>query len=126
MEQALTPKQKNFAETYLDTGNATEAASRVYKPKNRATARSIGSENLAKPDIRAFLDEKSADAASMVYKLSQTAKNEAVRLAACKDVLDRAGYCYTEPPQYGLKPMIDLDAERRRVLDEIFPDPDED
>lgn len=92
MEQTLTPKQGQFVKEYLDTGNATEAANRAYKPKNRATARAIGSENLAKPNIRAYLDENAGDAAAMVYKLSQTAENETVRLNASRDILDRAGY----------------------------------
>jgi len=88
----LTPKQEIFTKAYLSTGNATEAASRAYKPKNRATARSIGSENLTKPHIRAYLDERAKEAAAIVYELSQKAKSEAVRLNACKDILDRAGY----------------------------------
>ena len=45
MKNTLTQKQHVFAETYLETGNATEAADRAYEPKNRATARAIGSEN---------------------------------------------------------------------------------
>jgi phage terminase small subunit len=88
----LTPKQAKFAQEYLETGNATEAANRAYKPKNRATARAIGSENLTKLNIRGYLDEKGLDAASMVYKLSQGAKSEVVRLNASKDILDRTGY----------------------------------
>jgi phage terminase small subunit len=88
----LTQKQNRFAKEYLDTGNATEAADRAYKPKKRATARAIGSENLTKPNIRDYLSEKAENAASMVYVLSQKAESEAVRLSACKDILDRAGY----------------------------------
>jgi phage terminase small subunit len=92
MLSELTLKQRKFAGEYLDTGNATEAADRAYKPKNRNTAHAIGAENLRKPTIRAFLDGKAQDAASMVYKLSRGAESEYVRLAACKDILDRAGY----------------------------------
>lgn len=88
----LTIKQISFANEYLETGNATEAADHAYKPKNRNTAHAIGAENLRKPTIRTFLEAKATDAASMIYKLSQTAKNEAVRLNASKDILDRAGY----------------------------------
>jgi phage terminase small subunit len=47
----LTPKQRKFTNKYLETGNATEAAMRVYKPKKRATARAIGSENFTKSNI---------------------------------------------------------------------------
>jgi len=47
----LTPKQKAFVEEYLIDLNATQAAIRAgYSP---ATAGSIGSENLKKPEIRA-------------------------------------------------------------------------
>ena len=88
----LTKKQKGFVKDYLDTGNATESAERNYNVKDRDVARSIGSENLTKPDIRAYLADKSNDAVSMVYTLSQTAENEGVRLNASKDILDRAGY----------------------------------
>ena len=88
----LTKKQKGFADDYLDTGNATESAERNYDVKDRHTAASIGSENLIKPDIRAYLADKSNDAISMVYTLSQSADNETVRLNASKDILDRAGY----------------------------------
>ena len=93
MERDLTPKQSQFAQEYLETGNATEAADRAYKPQNRATARAIGSENLTKPNIRAYLDEYAAPAAMRIFKLSQEAENEYVQLAASKDILDRAGFC---------------------------------
>ena len=88
----MTLKQAKFADTYLETGNATEAADRAYKPKNRNTAHAMGAENLRKPTIRAYLEENARDAASMLYKLSQEAKSEAVRLNASKDILDRTGY----------------------------------
>lgn len=58
MGDYLTLKQKKFIASYLETGNATEAAMRAYKPKNRATARAIGSENLTKPSIRAYLEKR--------------------------------------------------------------------
>src|SRR3989344_5787378 len=48
----MTIKQRRFAVSYLETGNATEAAMQVYKPKKRATARAIGSENRTKPNIQ--------------------------------------------------------------------------
>ena len=85
----MTLKQKKFSNIYLESGNATEAAMQAYKPKKRATARSIGSENLTKPNIREYLEEKGTDAAAMIYQLSQKAKNETVRLNASRDILDR-------------------------------------
>lgn len=54
----LTPKQQRFVEEYLVDLNATQAAIRAgYSPD---TARSIGSENLTKPDIMAAIDEAMA------------------------------------------------------------------
>lgn len=52
----LTPKQKTFAEYYIETGNATEAARKAgYKGKN---LNRIASENLSKLDIKSYIDEK--------------------------------------------------------------------
>jgi hypothetical protein len=56
MEIIATLKQTRFVNEYLETGNATEAAMRAYNPHTRATARAIGSENLAKPNIRDLID----------------------------------------------------------------------
>lgn len=53
-----THKQKQFVKEYIKTGNATEAASRVYKTKNRNSAKSIGSENLTKLDISSALENQ--------------------------------------------------------------------
>ncbi|MBL7057807.1 terminase small subunit [Patescibacteria group bacterium] len=88
----LTKKQENFCVEYLETGNATEAAERSYSVKNRQTANAVGAENLAKPSIRAYLDRIAKSAVIVIYELSQSAINEAVRLSASKDILDRAGY----------------------------------
>lgn len=55
----MTKKQKRFIEEYLVDLNATQAAIRAgYSPD---TAKSIGSENLTKPDIRAHIDKAMAE-----------------------------------------------------------------
>ena len=55
----LTLKQKAFADAYIETGNASEAARRAgYKSKNM---NNIGSENLAKPCISAYIKERLSD-----------------------------------------------------------------
>lgn len=52
----LTEKQKRFCDYYIETGNATEAAIRAgYSEK---TARFIGAENLTKPNIKNYIDNK--------------------------------------------------------------------
>lgn len=52
----LTLKQKKFADEYIISGNATEAAIKAGYSKN--SARSMGNENLTKPDIKSYIDEK--------------------------------------------------------------------
>ncbi|HJA65199.1 MAG TPA: terminase small subunit [Candidatus Mediterraneibacter cottocaccae] len=52
----LTPKQKAFADYYIECGNATESAKRAgYKD---SSARQIGAENLSKPSISAYIAER--------------------------------------------------------------------
>ena len=56
MDRKLTPKQKAFADYYIELGNATEAARRAgYSNK---TAAVIGTENLIKPNIKQYIDER--------------------------------------------------------------------
>lgn len=52
----MTLKQKAFCDYYIETGNATEAAIMAgYKKKS---ARFVGSENLTKPYIKQYIDER--------------------------------------------------------------------
>lgn len=51
-----TIKEKKFVKEYLKTGNATEAAAKVYDVSNRASAGAIGGENLQKLTISQILD----------------------------------------------------------------------
>lgn len=56
---ALSPKQQAFVECYLACWNAAEAARRAgYSEK---TARSIGAENLTKPDIQQAIQDRLAE-----------------------------------------------------------------
>lgn len=78
----LTPRQKKFCDEYLISGNATDAAVKAgYSPK---TAKNIGSENLAKPDLKAYIDEqlaqlhseKIADAEEVLKYLTSVMRGE--------------------------------------------------
>lgn len=52
----LTEKQKQFCDFYIETLNATEAALKAgYSSR---TARFIGSENLTKPHIQNYIDQR--------------------------------------------------------------------
>ncbi len=55
----MTAKQKRFCDEYLVDLNATQAAIRSgYSEK---TARKIGQENLTKPDIKKYIEERMAE-----------------------------------------------------------------
>ena len=68
----LTPKQKAFADYYIQTGNATESA--IKAGYSKKTAYSIGNENLKKPEI-------------MKYIMLRIAPTEKKRIATGDDVM---------------------------------------
>ena len=62
MPQKLTLKQRQFANEYIaNRGNATKAVLKAYDTDNYNTARVMGSENLTKPNICAYIEELLAD-----------------------------------------------------------------
>ena len=78
----LTPKQARFCEEYLVDLNATQAAIRAgYSVES---AGSIGSENLTKPDLKAYIDEqlellhskRTADAQEVLEYLTSVMRGE--------------------------------------------------
>ena len=56
IERKLTPKQQDFADHYIKLGNATEAA--IKAGYSKRTAKEIASENLTKPNIKNYIDER--------------------------------------------------------------------
>ncbi|EMF0202739.1 terminase small subunit [Enterococcus hirae] len=55
----MTEKQKRFCDFYIETGNATQAAIKAgYSEK---TAAAIGAENLIKPNLKSYIDERLAE-----------------------------------------------------------------
>jgi phage terminase small subunit len=85
----MTKKQKRFAEEYLIDLNATQAAIRAgYSPE---TAKSIGSENLTKPDIRAYIDKEIAKQSKRTGINADRVLRELAKVAFANaaDVVDR-------------------------------------
>lgn len=83
MAHKLTEKQTKFVDYYIETGgNAAEAARRAgYAEK---TCRSIGQENLTKPDIKAAVDarldelksQRTADATEVLEYLTSVMRGQ--------------------------------------------------
>lgn len=87
----LTPKQKAFADYYLECGNASEAARKAgYSEK---TAPFIGAENLKKPKVFAYIAERMA-------------QTEESRIASADEVLQ----FYSDVMRGKVKDQFGLDA----------------
>ena len=119
MARELTKKQKDFADNYIESGNRTNAVIKAgYKVKNNHSARSIGSENLTKLDIRAYIQEQAGGAMSRIVEMSIKAKNEAVKLNANKDIVDRAGY--KPPEKFEHTGRITVDKSKDEALNKLM------
>lgn len=100
----MTPKQKAFADYYLASGNASDAARKAGYSKK--TAGSIGEENLKKPEISAYIRERMA-------------QQDAARVASADEVLR----FYTSvmrgevSDQFGLEAAL---AERLKAADALM------
>lgn len=90
----LTDKQELFAREYLKDLNATQAAIRAgYSEK---TARSVGSENLTKPDIQEYIAQLNQERLSRVqvdadYVLRQAVKLHERCMQEVEPITDRRG-----------------------------------
>jgi len=88
----LTKKEKGFADDYLDTGNGTQSALNNYDTVDDNVAASIASQNLRKLKVRQYIEDKAEVVASVIYTLATTSDNDAIKLSASKDILDRGGF----------------------------------
>lgn len=100
----MTPKQKAFADYFLECGNATEAAKKAGYSEKSAYA--MGAENLTKPVISRYIKERMA-------------AQDAARVASADEVLR----FYTSvmrgevPDQFGLEAAL---AERLKAADALM------
>ncbi|MBS0955810.1 terminase small subunit [Lactiplantibacillus plantarum] len=62
MTRKLTPKQQRFADEYIKSGNAADAARKAGYKEN--TARVAGAQNLTKLNIKKYIDEQMNEIAS--------------------------------------------------------------
>lgn len=90
----MTPKQQRFVEEYLIDLNATQAAIRAGYSAD--TARSIGSENLSKPDIADAIAEGAAKRSEQAgidaaYVLRQAVKLHERCMQEVSPITDRKG-----------------------------------
>jgi len=89
-EIKLTRKQKAFCDKYIETGNATESAMQTYNCKNRNVARNVWPDNLAKPSIKHYLQDKWDLAWEIIEKLMTKSKKEDIKLNSAKFIYEQA------------------------------------
>ncbi|MFK4904192.1 terminase small subunit [Lactococcus petauri] len=97
----LTEKQKKFCDEYIKLGNAKEAA--INAGYSKRTAKSIGAENLTKPDLKKYIDERMEKIASerimsaqeILERLSLIASAEITETVV---VANAEGYAEVEKP----------------------------
>lgn len=100
----LTPKQKAFADYFIECGNATEAARKAgYSEK---TANTIAAQNLAKLSISAYIQERMA-------------QQDASRVASADEVLRFYSSVMRgqEKDAFGLDPSL---ADRLKAADSLM------
>lgn len=91
----MTEKQDKFIETYVATGNATQAAIAAGYSEKTARAKGYQLKNQLHSKIQEEVQKSIADKIPSSLKwlsdLAENAESESVRLGAIKDILDRAG-----------------------------------
>jgi len=95
-----TPKQEAFIEAYCLTGNAKKSAVMAGYPEKSAKQKGHELKKQFADEIKSQIERNVLDAApialSAMRRLAEDATSESVRLAANKDLLDRAGLKPTE------------------------------
>ena len=99
----MTLKQQRFADEYIITGNATQSA--IKAGYSKKTARAIANENLMKPYIKEYIDER-------------LAKLESEKIATQEEVLQ-----YLTSVMRGEKTelLLVLDGEGKQKVIEAVP-----
>ncbi len=93
----LTPKQKAFADAYIKTGSAPEAALSAYNCSSRNSARVMGYKARHNPKVRSYMQEQ---------VLTETLVDEGVKslrkaLRANKMITNRQGEVVDTWPDWG-------------------------
>lgn len=88
----LTPRQKAFADSLLAGKTKKASALRAYNTTPEAASQ-VANEIMKSDKVRAYLAERSYSAAQRIEGIAADPNEPgATRLAANKDILDRAGY----------------------------------
>lgn len=92
-KKKLYPKEKAFADKYIETGNGTQSALEVYDTEEENVAANIAHQNLRKPKIIDYIESKLSDemlAEKHLMLLNKIDKEGEIDVQAVKAGLDMA------------------------------------
>ena len=124
--ELLKLKDKEFVDEYMSSKNQTRAAMKVFDipPEKSKYAAVRAVKILDKPAVRKYLEDNAGGAAARIVKLSCRSHNDMVKLAANKDILDRAGF---KPEEAGININMPLylppELLQKYNLDKQFDNP---
>ena len=94
-----TPKQKTFIQEFVSTGDAVESARATgYSDRSLSSLRTESSRlkrrlsSQIAEELRLNIINSAPRALAILQNLAMNAQSESVRLKACTDLLDRAGF----------------------------------
>lgn len=108
----LTPKQKKFADTYLETGKVRESYAIAYESKGKKETQEVNASRILRKDqVQAYLADHVEMARSVIVEIAQSKKSkDNDRLQAAKDILDRTE---GKPVQRQINANTDTDKQYR-------------
>ena len=94
MKRVLNERQEKFVTFYVATGNAMKSAEMAGYPHPKSKGWDLKKRFAQEIEERTRnkISDKVTTVIDMTYQLAMEADSEAVRLNACRDLLDRAGY----------------------------------
>ena len=100
----LTEKQKAFCDYYIESLNATESYKKAYGCNNDGTARVEGSKNLAKPNIKTYIDERLKEIESK--RIAKAEEVLAFLSSSLRGEIDEEVVASESDGEGGIKPII--------------------
>lgn len=94
----MSPKEQEWLDLYMETGDAQEAVRQVFNCNNDNSIVSRASQLKAKhadevdKRLRDSFKRNAVQAHKIINDLAKSSTNEQVRLKACQDILSRAGH----------------------------------
>jgi len=117
----LFPREKEWMEAYMQSGNATEASRMIgieKCPSQYGQQMRMKLSDYIQANLRQLLGRTAPHALETIYDIAKNCPDPKVRLAAAQDLLNRAGYKETQEIQISVKDKSkeELDSEIDMLL----------